>query len=158
MNIAGCASALLVPNSEVLGVHLIFPRGPYRDESKWNLPHSGQSLWCPGSLLTSGNEPPLQIGLRILRHFISDSLVFFPLHDFKQSDSIHCLGGGRLYDLYQTNRRNRKYSSHIHVARPFPRLYWLLLYLCDKLHSLKKEIMINLSSLMGRSFASETVL
>lgn len=88
MNIDGCASALLVPNSEVLGVHLIFPRGPYRDESKWNLPHSGQSLWCPGSLLTSGNEPPLQIGLHILRHFISDSLVFFRLHDCVLNNQI----------------------------------------------------------------------
>lgn len=51
---------------------------------------------------------------------------------FKQLDSIYWLGGGWLYDLYQTNHRNRKYSSHIHVARTFPRLYWLLLYmLCD---------------------------
>lgn len=81
MNVSGCASASLVPNSEVLGVHLIFPRDPYRDESKRNLPHSGQSLWCLGSLVTSGNEPHRSAGCTFWRHFISDSFVFFPFHD-----------------------------------------------------------------------------
>lgn len=163
MNVAGCASASLVPNSEVFGVHLIFPRGPYWDESKWNLPHSGQSLWCPGSLVTSGNEPHHRSGCTFWRHFISDSLVFFPLHDCVLSNQIPFTGWKEDDSMIFTRQAIEIGNIQVTSMSLGPSQgsigYFFTCCVTSYWHSLKKEIMvINVSSLMGHRFASETDL